>query len=343
MRRLPLSITAALIVTAVATGAAGATAAKTTTSPSSASSTAMTKSTHQHVRVAALTGLPDPTAITKRRSALTIKMDNTYLAHPQYGIDRADVVYEEIVEGGITRLAAIFNSNLPSVVGPVRSVRRTDREIVFPIGGLFAFSGGAAYAVDTIKTAPVQLFDQSSSRGAMFRDHSRPAPHNLFANAVALMALGGKVHPPRALFTYVARSAPPVGAPVAIFTVNFLAGYATTYEWNGITRSWVRLIFGRPDVTATGVQVSPTNVIVMSVDYIGGVGVEGSEAKLTGSGPVEVFSAGRVQKGRWFRSGVAKVTAYRSPTGKVIALRPGQTFVELLATGETVSAYPPKG
>ena len=98
-------------------------------------------------RVAALTGLPDPTAVTKRRSALTIKIDNTPQAHPQYGINKADVVYEEIVEGGITRLAAIFNSNLPTKVGPVRSVRRTDREIVFPIGGIFAFSGGAQYAI----------------------------------------------------------------------------------------------------------------------------------------------------------------------------------------------------
>ncbi len=113
----------------------------------------------KHVRVAALTGLPDPTAVTKRRSALTIKIDNTPEAHPQIGVNEADVVYEEIVEGGITRLAAIFNSNLPTVVGPVRSVRRTDRQIVYPIGGIFAFSGGAQYAVSSIETAPVKLFD----------------------------------------------------------------------------------------------------------------------------------------------------------------------------------------
>jgi len=97
-----------------------------------------------------------------------------------------------------------------------------------------------------------------------------------------------------------------------------------------------------PDVSASGVALSPTNVIVMSVNYIGGVGVEGSQAQLTGSGPVEVFTDGRLEKGRWFRSAVGKPTAYRSPNGKVIALRPGQTWVELLATGETVSVYPPK-
>jgi len=337
VRRLILTL-----VVALATGVTAATSALADSTTTTSTTTQVTTTTLRHVRVAPLTGLADPTAISKRRSALTIKIDNTWLAHPQYGIDQADVVYEEIVEGGITRLAAIFNSHLPTKVGPVRSVRRTDKEIVYPIGGLFAFSGGAAYAVSTIESAPVKLFQQSNAGAAMFRDPSRPPPHNLFANALEIMAQGGKVHVPPALFTYVPRSSAPLGAPVGSFSVNFLAGYATSYQWNPTTKSWARSIFGRLDVSAPGVQLSPTNVIVMNVNYIGGVGVEGSQAQLTGSGPVEVFTDGRLEKGRWFRSAVGKPTAYRSANGKVIALRPGQTWVELLATGETVSVYPPK-
>jgi hypothetical protein len=314
----------------------------TTTTTSTTTSTPVTTTSVKPVRVAPLTGLPDPTRVTKHRSALTIKIDNTQEAHPQYALDQADVVYEEIVEGGITRLAAIFNSHLPPKVGPVRSVRRTDREIVFPIGGLFAFSGGAQYAVSTIKTAPVKLFQQSNAGGAMFRDPTRPPPHNLFANAQALMAMARSVRVPRPLFTYVPASSPPIGAPVAWFSVNFLAGYATEFQWNGKTHSWPRLIFGRADVSAAGIQLAPTNVIVMSVNYKGGVGVEGSEAQLTGTGAAMVFSDGRLQRGHWFRSSIAKTTAYRTDSGKVIALRPGQTWVELLATGETVRVYPPK-
>ena len=342
MRRIFISLGATLALCLGGTNLAHAEASTTTSTSTSTTTAPVTTTTAKHHRVAALTGLPDPTAVTKRRSALTIKIDNTQMAHPQYGIDKADVVYEEIVEGGITRLAAIFNSNVPARVGPVRSVRRTDREIVFPIGGLFAFSGGAAYAVDSISTAPVRLFQQSNSGGAMFRDFSRPPPHNLFVNAQQIMKMGGKVHPPPSLFTYISKYSPARGAPVASFTVNFLSGYATSYQWNGKTKSWVRSIFGRPDVTATGVQESPTNVVVMFVNYLGGVGVEGSEAKLTGSGPVDIFSDGRLQKGNWFRSKINKPTAYRSRAGQVIALRPGQTWVELLATGETVSVTPPK-
>lgn len=332
MRRVPLVIVAIVVMSGAATSVSGAVSTTTTSSSTTAR-------TADHRRIAALTGLPDPTAVTKRRSALTIKIDNTPQAHPQYGIDRADVVYEEIVEGGITRLAAIFNSRLPTKVGPVRSVRRTDREIVFPIRGIFAFSGGAPYAVQSIETAPVKLIDESNAGAAMFRDPTRPAPHNLFANAVALMKEGGKVYSPPALFTYVSMNAAPVGAPVGYFTVNFEAGFAVSYQWDGKAHDWLRSIFGAPDVTATGVRVAPTNVIVMDVKYIGGVGVEGSYAQLVGSGPVEVFSDGRLQRGLWHRSSIRRTTAYRTRSGKVIALRPGQTWVELLATGETVSAY----
>src|ERR1700692_1230550 len=202
MRRHPLVV---MVIVLLSGAAASASAADTTPSPTTSPTTTTTV---PHRRVAALTGLPDPTAVTKRRSALTIKMDNTPQAHPQYGVNQADVVYEEIVEGGITRLAAIFNSNLPSKVGPVRSVRRTDREIVFPIGGVFAFSGGAPYAISSIETAPVTLIDQSNAGAAMFRDLTRPPPHNLFANAELLMKEGGKVHSPPPLFTYASRKVP---------------------------------------------------------------------------------------------------------------------------------------
>ena len=337
MRRPPLVVMAIVLLSGVAASTSAADTT-TTTAVTTTTTTTITK-TVPHRRVAALTGRPDPTAVTKRRSALTIKMDNTPQAHPQYGVNEADDVYEEIVEGGITRLAAIFNSNLPTIVGPVRSVRRTDREIVFPIGGVFAFSGGAQYAISSIETAPVTLIDQSNAGAAMFRDLSRPPPHNLFANAELLMKEGGRVHSPPPLFTYASRKVPAAGAPVGSFTVNFLSGFATSYQWDGKTRTWLRSIFGAPDVTATGVRVAPTNVIVMSVNYIGGVGVEGSYAQMVGSGPVEVFSDGRLQKGRWFRRNIRLPTAYRSASGKVIALRPGQTWVELLATGETVSVY----
>lgn len=341
MRR-SLSLLVVITLGSSSVAVSGAFAESTTTSSttstisgtSSSTTSSSTTTTLKSGPVAPLTGLPDPSGVTRHRSALTIKIDNTPEARPQYGIEKADVVYEEIVEGGITRLAAIFNSQLPTKVGPVRSVRRTDREIVYPLGGIFAFSGGAQYALRSIETAPVRLFDQSTAGAAMFRDPRRYAPHNLYANAALLMARGGVPRPAPAQFTYRPALTPATGARVNSFTVGFASGFATSYTWDGRRRSWDRSIFGRPDVTSSGVRLSPKNVVVINVVYRGGVGVLGSYAQLTGSGPVEIFTAGRVQRGTWSRRNLRRPIVYKNGAGQVIALSHGQTWVELLDTVE---------
>ncbi|MBW4077759.1 MAG: DUF3048 domain-containing protein [Acidobacteria bacterium] len=309
---------------------AGDTSTSTTVSPGSTSSTSVPA---KPVYVAPLSGLPDPRGLTKHHSAITIKIDNTYAARPQFGVNEADVVYEEIVEGGITRLAAVFDSNLPTVVGPIRSVRRTDREIVFPIRGVFACSGGAQYALQSIATAPVKFLDESTSGGAMFRDSKRYPPHNLVGNAAALVKLAKGSKPPREIFSYRSHGAQAPGAKVRSFTVGFASGYATSYTWDQATMSWNRYIFGGPDLVASGIQLSPKNVIVMNVNYKGGVGVIGAEAVLTGSGPVEIFTDGRVERGTWSRASLSRPIAYKN-NGRVIELTPGQTWVELLDPSE---------
>jgi hypothetical protein len=338
-RQAPLIVAFALGAGLFSVTSAHADSTTTTSSTSSTTTTtrATTTTTSPPRPTAPLTGLPYPKRLLKDYSALTIKIDNTPDAQPQYGIQDADVVYEEIVEGGITRLAAIFNSHVPSVVGPVRSVRRTDREIVFPIGGVFAFSGGAEYAVRSIETAPVKLYDQTNAGSAMYRDPDRPAPHNLLANGILLMKKDGKPRPPPALFTYLAKSKTFNGPPVKAFTVGFESGYAATYTWNAATKSWDRSVFGTADVTAEGVRISPKNVVVMTVDYVGGVGVIDSYAQLIGSGPVEVFSQGRIERGTWARPNLRHRAIYRNAQGKVINLTPGQTWVELMSVGENVA------
>src|SRR5580693_9015689 len=152
MRKYVLMVVAIVIIAAAVVAYAHTKrsdgAAATTTTSSTTTTTAPTYPT------APLTGLPDATGVSLTRPALTVKIENTPEALPQWGISEADVVYEEIVNGGITRLAAIFNSHAPTKIGPVRSVRPTDTQVVWPIGGIFAYSGGAPYAVDSIETVP---------------------------------------------------------------------------------------------------------------------------------------------------------------------------------------------
>lgn len=346
-RRTVMTLASAVFLTALGTGItsqrfgqpfpvqcslplAAATSCDTTTSslPTSSTTTPV---------VAPLTGLVDPTGLSVRRPALTIKIENTPDARPQFGVDRADVVYEEIVEGGITRLAAVFNQFSPPKVGPVRSVRKTDQAIVWCLGGLFAFSGGAPYAVASISTAPVEIFSETRAGIAMFRDPTRYAPHNLYANAANMFQFKGTPTPPRSIFTFRESGTPASGKKVKSFRVGFRMGYATSFYWNVTTESWDRVIFAKPDITGTGVQVSPKNVVVMWITYAGGVGSFGAEGVMVGTGRAQVFTGGRTVMGTWSRVTKSDPIVYRDSAGDVIPLTPGQTWVELAATSDPVS------
>ena len=312
-------------------------------SPKSASgaptTTSTTTTTAPHYPTAPLTGLPDPGGAALTRPALTVKIENTPEALPQWGVAQADVVYEEIVNGGITRLAAIFNSHAPAKVGPVRSVRPTDTQIVWPLGGIFAYSGGAPYAVDSIETVPgLKLVDESSAGTAMFRDLSLYAPHNLFAVAPKLFTFGGTPAPPKPLFSYRSKTQKAGGAAVVSFVVPFPSIYPVTWTWDTATASWDRTLFGKADVTGTGVRESPKNVVVMFVTYVNGIGTEASYANLQGSGTAAYFVDGRETTGTWSRGpNKADVIQYKTLNGKTALMTPGQTWVEILNVGTTLA------
>jgi hypothetical protein len=328
------------VVVLVVLGAAAAVAVVAwpkSKSPSSTATTAVTTTTLKSVPIAPLTGLPDPSGTALTRPALTVKIENDPNSLPQFGVDQADVVYEEIVNGGITRLAAIFNSQAPAKAGPVRSVRPTDTQIVSPIGGIFAYSGGAAYAVASIETAPVKLIDESNAGAAMFRDPNRYPPYNLYGIVGRLFAFGGTPTPPKPIFTYLSAGQSVAGAPVAKLTVEFPSIYPVTWTWDTKTASWDRTLFGQPDVTGTGVRESPTNVIVMWVNYVNGIGTMASYANLQGSGTAAIFTDGKEVHGTWARGPLkTDPLTYQTDAGKVIALTPGQTWVELLDVGAAV-------
>lgn len=307
---------------------AGATATTSTT----------TTTTAPHYPTAPLTGLPDPGGAALHRPALTVKIENTPEAIPQWGISQADLVYEEIVNGGITRLAAVFNSQAPGKIGPVRSVRPTDTQVVFPIGGIFAYSGGAQYAINSIDTAPVKQIDEDTAGNAMFRNPELVAPNNLYGRGPQLFAFGGTPTPPPALFSYRPSTTAAVGAPVTSFVVPFPSIYPVTWTWDTTTASWNRTLFGKLDVTGTGQVESPKNVIVMYVNYVNGIGTMNSYADLQGSGTAMVFSGGKEVVGTWSRGpSEADIVQYKTSSGATIRLTPGQTWVELLNIGATLS------
>lgn len=326
----------ALFVSACGGGESKAATPKATTTTVAPTTTTVAPPT------APLTGLVDPGAASHGRPALSVKVENTPEARPQAGIDQADVVYEEVVESGITRFVAMFNSAVPAVVGPVRSVRAEDPDIVWPVGGIFGYSGGAQVNVDAINAAPVHAVDEDTGKpsGAMVRNEPsqppRDAPHNLYGLGQPLFDLGGDPKPPPPLFQYVANGSPPVtGQGVLDFHVGFDPGFDPTWTWNGGTGTWDRAIGGAPQTVTGPGHIAPANVVVQFTPYTG----EG-EAQTVGEGDVWIFTDGMLRTGRWVRPDKAQPATYVDAAGNPIPLRPGRTWVELLPVGSAVDITP---
>jgi hypothetical protein len=291
---------------------------------------------------APLTGVPDKSGASFKRPAVTVKVNNLNEI-AQAGIDQADIVFEEVVEGGITRLAAIFNSHAPDRVGPVRSVRRTDQTLVWPVGGVFAYSGGAQYALDSISAAPVTQLDESRAGAMMFREtiNDNGAPFNLWAKVNEMYKVDDvKPLPPPPMFKYRAAGARLAGDPALAVTVGFSGGYEATFAWDKKSGTWLRSRFDAPENELDGTRLAPKNVVVLFVNYAGGAGNEGSEAELAGTGDAWVFTAGKVIKGKWSREDKEKPAKLTGEKGGEIRLTPGQTWVALPDVSYPVTTFP---
>jgi hypothetical protein len=291
-----------------------------------------------------LTGLPaDPAA--PGRAALVVKIDNAPKARPQAGINDADVVVEEGVEGGVTRFATLFHSHDAPSVGPVRSARSTDLLFAQQLGRpLFSYSGANAVFADLVRKAPLVDVGVGRFPTAYHREPGRPAPYNLFSETKALFAsAAGDVTPPPPLFSYrPAGEAPPAAgsepAPrvQAIWKLNITT--TVVYAWDEASKTFRRTTDGAPHLDAAGVQVSPENVVFQVVSYrntglVDRSGAAVPEAGLVGEGEAWVLSAGRLIKGHWSRPTDGQTTAFTLPSGEPIRLTPGRTWLELVPLG----------
>lgn len=271
------------------------------------------------------------------RPALSVKVDNVQDARPQSGLNDADVVYEELVEGGLTRLFAVFQSHDTAVVGPIRSARPVDADLLAALnGGLFAYSGAAPGEIAPVEDhSGATLLSHDAGVGAFYRDTSRRAPHNVYASTPDLYAAGVEAgdgsSPPPALFRY---GAPAAGTPVAEAALTMGERSANVWRWNAATGQFDREQDGTPDVLDDGSQVSATNVLVMSVQIQGTgifdvVGDEDPLVVVIGEGPCWLLTGGQVVAGHWSRPAVGAPTTFTDASGRPLLLAPGRTWVEL--------------
>jgi len=286
-----------------------------------------------------LTGMPAVVPANAARRAVTVKIDNNSEARPQAGIDKADVVYEEFTEG-ITRFVVVFQSSDAPWVGPVRSVRPADPNIVKPLGGPLIFSGGSPAVLDIVRNSGITLVTENDT-DTLKRRPGRSAPHNLYTNTADMFRKAGAGTAPPAFGFFMKpgdKSAPPGGTPATSIRLAPAPSVTANYLWDAGAGVWKRTTDGKPHMLEGGAQISPTNVIVQFTPYSGFPADQKVRfPQVIGSGDALVFVNGTQVKAKWSKPSMGSVTTYTDLSGKPIVLAAGQTWVHLQEPGSVVT------
>lgn len=278
-----------------------------------------------------LTGLP----VEKGESAelehpvLVTKVDNTGGSAPQVGLGEADLVVEEAVEGRVTRLAVFYYSDLPDLVGPVRSMRASDIGIVSPIDGTMVTSGAAQVTIDRLKGAHVP-FVQEGDGSAFSRATDRSAPYNLMANLDEVAKSDAKTKAARP-DDYLPWGDPkdlPKGQKASTISAKF--GPAHTTQWQYADGEYRNV----NSYAADGDQFPASGVLALTVEvgdagYTDPAGNPVPETKFTGSGDAVLFHDGRAVRGTWSKETLKSELKLETKGGD-LAVPPGRIWVELV-------------
>ena len=283
---------------------------------------------------------------TSRRAAVSIKVDNSPSGRPQAGLEKADIVFEEKVEGGVTRFIAIYQSQESELVGPIRSLRTTDRPVVSAFRGVFAFSDGVAFTLNRLKGAPVVAVTERDDAAAFVNPKGRRRPFATFAATARLRReAGDDAQPPAAAFPFLAEGeafAPAGAVPASKASINYGGSTSGSFEWDAATGTWLRSSNNRPHLLVDGERLAFSNVVIQKVGYRK-VGYNDSskhpveEAVVVGEGEAIVLSGGKQVKGRWSKASPEAMTTFTDATGAPIKLVVGPTMIALAPTSAPIS------
>jgi hypothetical protein len=262
---------------------------------------------------------------------LTVKIDNIIQARPPTGLTRADIVYLLPVEGGLSRILAVFSSRLPPVIGPVRSSREDDLELLAQFGRpAFAFSGAQPQLLPVVEKA--RIIDLYAGRvGGYYRSADRVAPHNLYAHTRQLL---DEAHGASAAHDIGFRFGPaPAGGRVTgSFSVSYPAA-AFAFRWSARTGHWLVFMDGSPARAAEGGQLSAATVVVQYTTVRTSRFLEAGSrppyAESTGSGKAVVLRDGKAYQARWSRPDPGSGTTYTTASGQQMTFAPGQVWIIL--------------
>ena len=262
---------------------------------------------------------------------LAVKIDNLAPARPQTGLTSADIVYVIPVEGGLSRLLAVFSSHVPPVIGPVRSAREDDLELLRQFGRpAFAYSGAQPRLLPVVQRARIIDLYDGRVRG-YFRDPGRAAPHNLYARSSQLLAqAAGASRAGDIGFRF--GPAPSGGRPVTSFPVSYPAA-SFTFRWSAGAGRWLVEMDGQPARAAEGGQLSAATVVVqytkVRTSRFLEAGTRPPYAESTGTGTAVVLRGGRAYDVRWSRPDADGGTRFTTASGQPMTFARGPVWVVL--------------
>jgi len=276
-----------------------------------------------------LTGLqvPGGKSAALTHPVMVLKMDNTSSSAPQVGLGKADLVVEELVEGGVTRLAVFYYSQVPGDVGPVRSMRASDIGIVSPVDGAMVTSGAAPVTIQRIREAGITFFNEGSK--GFYREDSRSAPYNLFTNMDDVATeVKQKAARPGDYLPWGDAADLPNGQPAKEIAASFSGGHTT--NWAFRDGGYVN----ENTYAADGDHFPADTVLVLRVKvgdagYTDPAGNPVPETKLEGEGAALLFHDGRLVRGTWSKKSLDSALQLSTQAGK-LTVPAGRVWIELV-------------
>lgn len=271
------------------------------------------------------------------RPAIAVKIENSSAAYPLKGLDSAEIVYEELVEGGITRFLAMYHCTDAELAGPIRSARVVDPAIMTPTTYILAFSGANEFVFHRLDEAGIVQIEENAAGEAMQRVETGAAfEHTLFADTAAVRRLGRETYsdpPPSDVYVF---GELPEGKfkKANEVTLTFSGGTVVLYKFD--TGKYYRYQAGEPFMSDTGDQIAVDNVLIeMHTVNLSGptdvVGTSGTEiADVTGSGKAVLFRDGVAIKGTWVREALEDPVRFKTTKGETMVLKVGTTWIALL-------------
>ncbi len=270
---------------------------------------------------------------------LAVVLDNSAKGRPQAGLLDADVVYEAPVEGGLTRLLAIYTHGTAGKIGPIRSTRPYFLSLAAEYTGVQVHSGGSPEALKQITQQKIASLNEMSkvSAAAYWRSQQRVRPYNLYSSTERLRAAveKGKLEKPVSLngpLFYTPGNGPTEGTPAPALGIAFSKNTKVSYSYDAAQQVYLRQMDGKPHLDGdNGQQLQAANVIVQwvsqkTLDRQGRL-----ELGLIGSGQARVYTQGQWVEAVWSRSESENKTYYRDSNGLEIPLTPGPTWIEIVS------------